>query len=117
MRLRFLLLPLLLLAACQETDLSKEAPIPPAKMEAILTDIHFAEIYSSMLADSLHQVQAKNLDSLSLYYKEIFAHHKITPDEFHKGLDWYRENPEMLDSTYKRIVTKIGVMETAGQPK
>lgn len=114
-----LLLPVLL-TACQETDVIKNAPIPPAKMELILTDIHYAETYSSMVNDSLHQVQAKNLDSLSGYYKDILAHHKLTREEFDKGISWYRDNPEQLDSSYKRIITRLSEQETkqnGGLPK
>jgi hypothetical protein len=105
------------LAACKETDPVKVAPIPPAKMEKVLTDLHFAEIYSSMLSDSLHQVQAKNLDSLAQYYNEILKHHQLSVSQFEQGLTWYRENPEMLDSSYKHIISGLGEMETAGQLK
>jgi hypothetical protein len=103
-----------LLAACN--DDGNTPPVSTEKMGQILTDIQLAEVYSSMVDDSLHRVMPKNQDSLAVYYKEIFAHHQVTQEEFQKAMDWYKSNPEMLDSAYKVMINELTVKEGFHQP-
>lgn len=83
-----------------------EEPSPPidlVRMEALLSDIQEAEIYSSQLPDSTNQWTNKNKDSLRRYYQEIFAHHGVDAQEFEEALRWYAYRPHLLDTIYLRI--------------
>jgi hypothetical protein len=81
-------------------------PLPEKEMVSLLLDVNIAESYSSILKDSLHRAGMKNIDSLSVYYKDIFAHHKITPDQFTQSLEWYKSHPDELDSLSAKILLK-----------
>jgi hypothetical protein len=97
------LLPLLL--SCSD---ARQAPIPPARMQAVLGDIHIAESYSVFLKqDSLHKAKERNPDSLAVFYRSVFRHHGITPEQFNEGINWYRMHPEELDSIYTRMIPEI----------
>jgi Domain of unknown function (DUF4296) len=104
---------LLLTTAC--SNKKAEAPIPAAKMQAIMLDIHLAEAYSGTIPDSAHS--GKNRDSLARYYKEIFAHHQIAEADFNKGLEWYRVHPDELDSVYANMVIKLNAMNPSSVSK
>jgi hypothetical protein len=81
-------------------------------MEAILQDIHLAEAYSVIVnQDSVHKSNEKNLDSLALYYSVIFRHHKTDEKEFEKSLQWYKQNPEQLDSVYAKMIDQVSLLE------
>ncbi len=101
------------LAACNQKE---EPPVSPVKMQEILTDLHLAEAYSMMVSDSLHIARNKDKDSLAVYYKDILAHHKLTEAEFLKGLDWYKQHPNLLDSVYAEVVTEMNMLESVTPP-
>lgn len=95
--------------SCQEVTTSH---LPAQKMEEILLDIHLAEAYSTMVPkDSTVRITDKNLDSLSVYYKEVFDSHNITRQQFLSSMKWYKEHPVELDSIYTRMIPRISEME------
>lgn len=96
-------------AACNEDK--KTPPIEISRMGKILTDLQVAEVYSSMVDDSLHRVMPKNHDSLAVYYNDVLAHHKVTQQEFEKALDWYKSNPDLLDTAYKQMISQLTLLE------
>src|SRR5690606_31454656 len=81
---------ILVLGACHREDIP---PLDLDRMEAVLSDIQEAEVYSSMIPDTLHKWTNKNKDSLYRFYMEIFAHHNLDPLEFEKALAWYAARP------------------------
>lgn len=95
---------LILFAAC---DQKEQPPVNADKMQKILTDLHVAEAYSAMVSDTLHIARNKNYDSLAVYYKDILSHHKVTEDEFIKGIDWYKRRPDLLDSVYVNVLNNL----------
>jgi hypothetical protein len=103
-----LLFPFLLLA-CKSKKQGDH--ISPAVMSKVLVDIHIAEAYSTMVKDSLHKGNSKNMDSLAYYYKNIFAHYRITQDQFDKTIEWYRQNPEEFDSAYANVIPALTKMQ------
>ena len=111
MRVSYLLLPIVLLFSCK-TMMKDKPPVPAGKMEAIFLDLHIAEAYSSMLDDSLHQSRNKNLDSLAVYYTDVFSHHDITKEQFLEGVNWYKKHPEEMDSFYRGVITEAGKLES-----
>jgi hypothetical protein len=109
MRKTIVALCLLLAVSCKNEP--EAPPIPQDKMQHILTDIVYAETYASMVDDTTRQIRQKNMDSLAVYYKAIFAHHKITSEQFSQALEWYRYNPGELDTVYKSMVNNIALTE------
>lgn len=89
--------------------------LPRKVMQDVLMDISLAEGYSIMVKDSLHAAGSKNYDSLAVFYKEIFAHHHITQEEFEQSLDWYKENTSELDSVYAAMQTVISAWQNRSQ--
>jgi hypothetical protein len=112
MKASYLLLPLLLLFSCNSFR-KDEAPMPAAKMRQIFMDLHVAEAYSSMLDDSLHVSRNKNIDSLAVFYTDVFAHHNVTREQFMNGVDWYRRHPEAMDTFYKGLIEDASILETS----
>lgn len=114
--LLFAFVILLLLPSCK--DDKSEEHLSREKMIDLLTDIHIAEVYSSMAGDSLHRVLTKNIDSVAVYYKSILNHHNLSLEEFRNSLDWYSHNPAEMDSVYIGIQNKLITMESVvGSPK
>ncbi len=87
------------------------APIPPKKMEAILTDLHMAEAYSMMLDDSLHRAIHKNTDSLAVYYRDVMAHHNVSEADLKESLAWYKDNVKDFDTAYGNVIVRIATIE------
>lgn len=95
-------------ASCKPRD--TEAPIAREKMTEILTDIHLAETYSTMVWDSVRMVN-KHPDSLSAFYNTILQHHGISLDSFSAGMDWYSAHPTELDSVYNSVISNLSTLE------
>lgn len=106
-----LLLLFVLLAGCKSKD---KPAIEPERMEKILTDLHIAEAYSTMVNDSLHHVRNKNFDSLAVYYNDIFAHHNVSKEEFMQSVTWYKLHPDDLDTIYAHVQVATGLLELKG---
>jgi uncharacterized membrane protein len=86
------------------------------EMEKVLLDVHLAEAYSAMLKDSADHKSSKNVDSLSHFYKEIFARHHITQEEFDKSMAYYKQHTDELDSVYNTMLPELTKLEeTAGK--
>ncbi len=98
--------------ACNPSQNDK-APIPMARMEKILIDIHIAEIYSTMLDTGVLRRNEKNLDSLAVFYKDVLKHHNVSLEQFHEGMEWYKAHPAELDSCYKHMIEDIASMQGA----
>ncbi len=91
--------------------------LPQKEMQKILLDINLAEAYSINAKDSLHKGNIKNTDSLSAYYKIIFDHYKITPQQFNNSLEWYKSHPEELDSVYNKMIPVASRWQTVNAAK
>ena len=94
----------ILLAACKNDQGSH---LPQKKMQEVLMDINLAEAYSSSCIDNNHSGGIKNKDSLLLYYKEIFAHHHITQEQFKNSLAWYKNHTDELDTICTAISAQM----------
>ena len=93
------------------------AHLPKKTMEDVLFDITLAESYSTMARDNQHIAGTKNMDSLSAYYKQIFAHNHITEDDFTQSMVWYKKHPDQLDTIYSHVLTKMTKVQTAASNK
>lgn len=74
-------------------------------------DINMAETYSAMVKDSLHRLNAKNMDSLAVYYTAVFNHYGITEEQFTRSMAWYQAHPDDLDSVLNQILPRLSNMQ------
>lgn len=111
-----LALVLLALHSCKQQE---KPPIPVETMKNILLDIHLAEAYSSVIVrDSVHKARYnKELDSLSLFYKQILGRNHVAPEAFEQALKWYALHPDKLDSVYARIAPVMDSLKAKIPPK
>lgn len=107
---------IMVFTSCNE---SSEEHLPKDKMVKIMTDIHLAEVYSTMVNDSLQKSVNKNMDSLAWYYKSILDHHGVTIDQYKNSIDWYSSHPLDFDSVYVALQDELikieGVLNSQGQ--
>lgn len=92
------------LPACKNNSGFSGDHLSPKVMQNVLLDINLAEAYSLTIKDSLHRTGAKNMDSLAVFYKDIFAHYHITQEQFTESLNWYKNHAEDLDSAYTNMI-------------
>lgn len=103
----------LIFSSCEEANTPH---FPADKMQAMLEDIHIAEAYSTVInQDSLHRGAERNMDSLAVYYQEIFTHYHTGYEEFQQSLLWYKQHPEGLDSIYIRMIDSLTALENKFQ--
>ena len=86
-------------------------------MQKVLLDVNLAEAYAITKKDSLHKPGVKNMDSLAVYYKAIFAHYKITEEQFTASLNWYKDHPDEMDTLYNNMMPVISHWQTQGGKK
>ncbi|OSZ81803.1 hypothetical protein CAP35_00610 [Chitinophagaceae bacterium IBVUCB1] len=98
--------------SCKLFSKSNDGVIQPDNMKLILSDLHIAEVYSSMVNDSLYQVRDKNKDSLAVYYKTVLTHHNITKEQLVQSIKWYKMHPAELDSVYADMITDFSKLES-----
>jgi len=103
-------------ASCKNKDDFKDGRLSPGVMQDVLLDINLAEAYSILKKDSLHAAGVKNMDSLGVYYKDIFAHHKITQEQFMQSLSWYKDHPDDMDSLYYHMIPVVTAWQSAPPP-
>jgi hypothetical protein len=102
----------LCIASCNFFAGNKDGVIPADNMQKILADLHIAEVYSTMVNDSLHQIRDKNKDSLAVYYKSVLTHYNITKEQLVQSIKWYKMHPAELDSVYAGMITDFSKLES-----
>lgn len=89
--------------ACIGCNPKQTEVLPMAQMEQILYDINLAEAYSTVARHEQNLGGAKDLDTLSSFYKAIFEHHHITLQQYEQSMQWYKTHPVQLDSLYSHV--------------
>ncbi len=109
LRVLSLFLVLCSIFSCKQGQ--EKPPIPEAKMQEVLVDMHLAESYSQGLGDSSANRFQKNYDSLAGFYTSILKHHKLSFEEFNEALEWYKERPMLIDTLYGKVLTRLTEMK------
>ena len=110
LRLSLILLSFSILVACKQG--APKDHLPADVMQKVLLDINTAEAYSVDIKDATHKIGIKNTDSLSVFYKTIFDHYKITSAQFDQSLEWYKAHPDDLDSGYAKMIPVAATWQT-----
>lgn len=111
MRLPLVLFFVVFLFSCEEVGDSYH--LSRSEMQNLLEDIHLAESYSIQVdKDSLPNNKERNYDSLAAYYSIILKHYNITLEQFEKNLQWYKSNPDQLDSVYAKMIEHVQQLDS-----
>lgn len=105
------LLLMFIIGCCSCKQGQETPPLPEARMQAVLLDMHMAETYSLGLGDSTKNRFEKNYDSLAVFYNSILKHHHLTFKEFNDALNWYRERPIAIDSLYTKVLNQLNELK------
>lgn len=92
--------------SCKEQD---QPHLSRKQMQNILTDLHLAEVYSTMKNED--NSSNKNMDSLAYFYKSILEHHNVKVSDLKSSLEWYSNNAKELDSVYINVMTELSTIE------
>lgn len=97
----------LTVVSCKDNNPYSGDHLSSKMMQKVMLDINLAESYSSIEKDSLHKHGEKNLDSLSAHYRDIFAHYKITKEQFIESLNWYKNHSDVMDTLYANMMPVV----------
>lgn len=112
MRVKILTIVLVTMCAMSACEKGEDKPeIPRDKMISIVTELHMAEVYSSMVNDSLGSFTNKNIDSLAIYYSYILKSHDVSAEQFKQSMNWYSRNVSELDTIYINVLSELSTME------
>ncbi len=107
------------IAAC-----NKPAHLPMNKMSKILLKMHLAEGYAQVLPKNepltdgkSGSMVLKNEDSLLKYNAMILKEFNITKTDFQQSLQYYKRNPELLDSIYQMVLSDIAILQAENKKK
>ena len=74
----------------------------------ILVDIEIAESALRQKQNEGHEIA----DMQEAYYHAIFTHYKISRGQYDSSMAYYRQDMEMMDELYERVITRLSVMES-----
>lgn len=105
--------------ACNKSD-----HLPMGKMSKILLKMHLAEGYAQVLPKNepltdgkSGSMLLKNEDSLLKYNAMILKEFNITKTDFQNSLQYYKRNPELLDSIYQMVLSDIAILQAENKKK
>lgn len=109
---KYILLALLFLCACGDSDSVPGNYISKEKMSGILVDMSIADAYSS--EQQMEMTRILNSDSMrqqrvKIYYKQILDLHKVSVQEFMDSYRYYESHPDRLKDVFQLVQTDIAV--------
>lgn len=102
------LIAFIFVVSCKE----KNEIIPQKKMTQVLLELQLAEALAQHLPKDSLETEIKNTDSLKSYSAEILTRNKVTEKQFLQSIDWYKTQPETLDSMYQTILSEIAILHS-----
>jgi hypothetical protein len=104
MKLNFLILLCLLLACAEQKENIPQDILSENEFVVILKDIHLAEAKFE-LQKNKGIGKAKN--ELTNSYTSIYQKHNISEEKFKESLNFYAQNPEMLEKIYSNVLEEL----------
>ena len=100
-----LLIGVCLLFSCSKNDKNvKKDIIVKNTFESILKDIHLAESSFEMNKNKNAEMAKIKLNNA---YLDIYQKNQISKKEFDQSLDYYCENPKILEEIYNNILEQL----------
>ena len=105
--LRFIPLITLGFASCEAEVTVPEDVVPQEQFVEVMIDMQLLEA-----AFNMKHLGNKEADTI-MYprYREVYAHHGISPETFRYSYDWYLSEPELMDEVYEEVLNKLSIME------
>lgn len=105
------LFSILFLFSCKQnsTKIPKEV-ISRDSMINIMVEIHLAD---AVLQNPMTQSKIGDIPSNNLY-KAIMKKYHTNKERFDKSMDFYSDNPLMLDSMYDSVIEKLSLIQSIG---
>ena len=100
----FSLLGILMACGYPEVEI-EEGYFSPAKMQAILLDLHLVEgakAGKTVVGDTL---------PVAYYYEALYRKHNISEEELDSNLRYYARNQKMFDSIYNNVINELTQIE------
>jgi len=91
----FILSFFLFITGCKSKNKIPVDVLPQYKMQAVLWDVMRADQYLADFVLNKDTSLNKKNESINLY-RQIFASHKITKEEFSRSLSYYEMHPELM---------------------
>ena len=104
MKLIFFLLLCLLFACAEPKENIRQDILSENEFVVILKDIHLAEA-NFELQKNKGLEKAKN--ELSNSYTSIYKKHNVSEEKFKETLNFYAQNPEMLEKIYTDVLEQL----------
>ena len=98
----------IIFCSCNE----KKDIIPQKKMTQVLLELQLAEALAQHLPKDSLARELKNSDSLKHFSAEILANNNVTETAFLQSMEYYKTQPEMLDSMYQTILSEITILHS-----
>lgn len=93
---------------------SKQPPtdiIPRDTLISVIVDMHIADV---ILLNPNVQSKISDISSNKLY-QTVLNKYNITRERFNKSMDYYANNPEVLDSIYDIVIERLNLIESEGR--
>ncbi len=104
MKVNCLILLCLLFACAEPKENIRQDILSENEFVVILKDIHLAEA-NFELQKNKGIVKAKN--ELSNSYTSIYKSHNVSEEKFKENLNFYAQNPEMLEKIYTDVLEQL----------
>ncbi|NSW45753.1 MAG: DUF4296 domain-containing protein [Bacteroidales bacterium] len=79
-------------------------------MVSIIADLHLAD---AILLNTNVQSKISDISSNRLY-KTVLDKYNITRERFNRSINFYAENPRLLDSLYDKVIERLSLIESMG---
>lgn len=104
------LLILFLLSCREEVTTIPPGTIDKETMAEVLVDLHLAQatVGARELSDT-------SKVSMNMYVESILRMHDIDRDEFFKSMKFYSEHPDILETVYDSVITRLSKMQSEAE--
>ncbi|MGQ9845911.1 MAG: DUF4296 domain-containing protein [Bacteroidales bacterium] len=101
----------LFLFSCKQNSTEiPEGVISRDSMINIIVDLHLVD---AVLQNPMTQSKVGDIPSNNLY-KAVMKKYHISKERFDKSMDFYSDNPVMLDSMYDSVIEKLSLIQSLG---
>lgn len=73
--------------------------------------MHLAEAYSQIIPKDSTKQFMKNIDSLEYFDATILKEFHISQQKFNQDIEYYKTQPQLLDSIYQLILSELTILQ------
>lgn len=106
----FFALLVLFVISCSNSQQPPSDIIPRDTLISVIVDMHIADV---ILLNPNVQSKISDISSNQLY-QSILNKYNINKERFNKSMNYYANNPEVLDSIYDIVIERLNLIESQG---